>query len=77
MTWLLDAREQIRADNRRDPAFNEIDTTCNFVEGGSTSNDSKGRYLDLKITLEVTDKDGDQNKTERTVKLYTNGHCGF
>ena len=75
-TWLLEARERIRSD-RPDPAFNEIDTTCRLIDGASSSSDSNGNYVDLKITLEVTDKEGDQNTSIRTVKLYTNKNCGY
>ena len=75
-TWLLEARERIRAD-RPDPGFNEIDTTCRLIDGASSSSDSNGNYVDLKVTLEVTDKEGDQNTSVRTVKLYTNKNCGY
>jgi hypothetical protein len=75
-TWLLEARERIKTD-RPDPAFNEIDTTCRLIDGASSSSDSNGNFVDLKITLEVTDKEGDQNTTARTVKLYTNKNCGY
>ena len=75
-TWLLEARERIRAD-RPDPAFNEIDTTCKLIDGASSSSSSNGNYVDLKVTLEVTDKEGDQNTSVRTVKLYTNKNCGY
>jgi len=74
--WELEAQEKIRAE-RSDPAFNEIDTKCSLVSGDSSATDSNGTYVDLKITLEVTDKDGDRDQTDRTVKLYTNGNCGF
>jgi len=33
--------------------------------------------VDLKVTLEVTDKEGDQNTSVRTDKLYTNKNCGY
>jgi hypothetical protein len=75
-SWLLEARDKIRTE-RSDPVFAEIDTTCRFVEGASTGTDSNGIYVDMKIQLEVTDKEGDQNTAERLVKLYTNNNCGF
>jgi hypothetical protein len=74
--WTLEARERVTTD-RPDSAFNEIDVTCNLVNGATTSIDSDGAYVPLSITLEVTDRDGDQNTSSRTVKLYTNGTCGF
>jgi len=42
------------ADTR--DAFNEIDTTCKLIDGASSSSSSNGNYVDLKVTLEVTDK---------------------
>jgi hypothetical protein len=63
------------ADTR--DAFNEIDTTCELIDGASSSSSSNGNYVDLKVTLEVTDKEGDQNTSVRTVKLYTNKNCGY
>jgi len=74
--WELEAQEKIRAE-KSEPVFNEVDTTCRLVSGDSSTTDSNGTYVDLKITLEVTDKDGDRNTTDRTVKLYTNATCGF
>lgn len=77
-SWNLEVRGKISTE-KPDPAFNEIDTTCNFVDGASTTsdNDGRGRYVDLKITLEVTDKEGDKSSADRTVKLYTRSFCGF
>jgi hypothetical protein len=74
--WTLEARERISA-NRPDSAFNEIDSECRFVNGASTSTDNAGTYINMTVMLEVTDRDGDQNTSSRTVKLYTNGNCGF
>ena len=76
--WNLEVLGKVSAE-RPDPAFNEIDVTCNLVDGASTSsdNDGRGRYANLKVTLEVTDKEGDRASSDRTIKLYTRGFCGF
>lgn len=75
--WTLEARERVTAD-KPESAFNEIDTNgCGFVNGATTSTDSFGKYMDMTVMLEVTDRDGDSNTASRTIKLYTNGLCGF
>jgi hypothetical protein len=72
----LEAKTRITAD-KPESAFNEIDVTCDFVSGATTSTDDDGKYLDMTVTLEVTDRDGDSNTASRTIKLYTGGTCGF
>ena len=74
--WILEAAERIIGDSP-ESAFNEIDTSCKFVTGAGTSTDSVGKYINMTVLLEVTDKDGDQNTSSRTVKLYTNSNCDF
>ena len=75
-TRTLEARERIKAD-RPEAAFDEIDTDCRLVDGASSSNDGHGLYVDMTVTMEVTDKDGDQNTSSRTIELFTNTFCGF
>jgi hypothetical protein len=75
--WTLQARERIFAD-KLESAFNEIDTGgCRFVNGATATTDNFGKYIDMTVTLEVTDRDGDGNTASRTIKLYTIEVCGF
>ena len=41
--WSLEVQERVTAD-KLEPAFNEIDVDCDFVEGRSAQHDSNGRY---------------------------------
>ena len=73
--WTLEVSQQIRQD-KRERTFFEIDVSCGFVRNASNNADSNGRYVNMRITLRVTDSDGTSNITTRTVNLYTNGNCG-
>ena len=74
--WTLEVREKI-VNDKASGEFNEINSSCTFVSGASTSTDSVGKYINMTVLLEVTDRDGDQNAASRTVKLYPNSNCGF
>ena len=75
--WVLEARDRIVAQ-RAEGVLAEIDTDCRFVGGAEAFTDSDGRkYVNMSVRLEVTDRDGSQNTTTRTVRLYTNESCGF
>jgi len=75
--WILQARERIVVQ-RPDGVIAEIDTNCRLAGGAEASTDSEGRkYVNMTVTLEVTDRDGSQNTTSRTIRLYPNANCGF
>ena len=75
--WIVQVRERIVVQ-RPDGVFAEIDTDCRLAGGADASTDSEGRkYVNMTVSLEVTDRDGSQNTTSRTVRLYPNGNCGF
>ena len=73
-SWSLEAQERVTSD-KPDAAFNEIDVDCGMVEGISGDTDSNGRYTSMRVSLEVTDRDGDRNQTSRNVRLYFDGVC--
>ena len=73
-SWALEVQERITTE-RPDSAFNEIDVDCDFVEGRTGTTDSDGKYTTMSVDLEVTDKDGDRNRTSRNVRLYFDGVC--
>ena len=77
-SWVLTVQERILTQ-RADGIFAEIDSDCRLVNGANSSADSDDqRYVNMTIALEVTDRDGTQSSpTTRTVRLYTNGNCGF
>jgi hypothetical protein len=77
-SWVLTVQERILT-LRADGIFAEIDSDCRLVNGANSSADSDDqRYVNMTIALEVTDRDGTQSSpTTRTVRLYTNGNCGF
>jgi hypothetical protein len=63
---------------RTDGVLAEIDTECRLVAGANSSGDGDQRYVNMTISLAVTDRDGTQSSpTTRTVRLYTNSNCGF
>jgi hypothetical protein len=72
--WQLEVETRISAD-KPEPAFNEIDSTCNFIKDRSGDRDTFGLYTTMSVRLEVTDKDGDQSTTSRNVRLYIDGVC--
>jgi hypothetical protein len=72
--WQLEVETRVTAD-KAEPAFNEIDVTCNFIKGRSGDRDSDGLYTPMSVRLEVTDKDGDQSTTSRNVRLYIDDVC--
>jgi hypothetical protein len=75
--WVIQVVERI-VTQKPDPIFAEIDTDCRLVNGGDSSTDDMGRkYFNMTVSLEVTDRDGSQNTSSRTIRLYTNGNCGF
>ena len=64
--------------SRPDSGFGDIDTGgCSFVNGATTAIGSLGKYIEMTVVLEATDRDGDSDTTSRTIRLYTNGACGF
>jgi hypothetical protein len=72
--WALEVQEKVTTD-RADPAFNEIDVDCEFIDGRTGDTDASGRFTTMGVDLEVTDKDGDRNRTSRNVRLYFDGVC--
>jgi hypothetical protein len=72
--WAIEVQEKITTD-RPDPAFNEIDVDCDFIEGRTGDSDASGRFTTMSVDLEVTDRDGDRNRTSRNVRLYFDGVC--
>jgi hypothetical protein len=72
--WQLEVQERITAD-KTEPAFNEIDVTCQFIKGRSGDTDSNGKYTTMNVRLEVTDKDGDGSTVSRNVRLYFDEVC--
>jgi hypothetical protein len=75
--WYLDAGERIFTD-RPEGVFAEIDSSCRFVSGNiTTGTDSTGKFVEVNVTLEVTDREGDGNSSSRKIKLYPNGQCGL
>jgi hypothetical protein len=72
--WALEVQEKVTTD-RADPAFNEIDVDCEFVDGRTGDSDSSGRFTTMSVDLEVTDRDGDRNRSSRNVRLYFDGVC--
>jgi hypothetical protein len=77
-SWVLTVVERL-ITQRTDGILAEIDTDCRLVNGANSSTDSNDqRYVNMTIVLEVIDRDGTQSSpTTRTVRLYTNGNCGF
>jgi hypothetical protein len=73
-SWAIEVQERITAD-KPDAGFNEIDVDCDFVKGRTGDSDISGRFTTMKVDLEVTDKDGDRNRTSRDVRLYFDGVC--
>ncbi len=75
--WTLEAKEKIIGE-KGEPIFADIDSTCAFVDGLTASTDSNGKYVNMTVSLQVEDRDGTRSATSaRTIKLYTNGNCGF
>jgi hypothetical protein len=72
--WALEVQERVTT-SRPDPAFNEIDVHCEFIKGRTGDTDASGRYTTMKVDLEVTDKDGDRDRTSRDVRLYFDEVC--
>jgi hypothetical protein len=70
--WALEVQEKVTTD-RADPAFNEIDVDCEFIDGRTGDTDVSGRFTTMSVDLEVTDKDGDKNRASRNVRLYFDG----
>ena len=77
-SWVLEVQERIVAQ-RVDPVFAEIDTDCRLVTGANLRSDSEDRkYVNMTVSLEVQDRDGSNSpRATRTIRLYTNGNCGF
>jgi hypothetical protein len=51
---------------------------CSFLSGRSTSSDSDGTYIQMSVDLVVEDRDGARSSaTNKTIKIYTNGACGY
>jgi hypothetical protein len=77
-SWVLTVQERIVAP-RADGILAEINTDCRLVNGANSSTDSDDqKYVNMTISLEVMDRDGTQSSpTTRTVRLYTDGNCGF
>jgi hypothetical protein len=77
-SWVLTVVERI-VTQKADGIFAEIDTQCRLVAGADSSTDNEGRrYVNMTVALEVSDRDGTQSSpTTRTVRLYTDGNCGF
>jgi len=73
--WALEAQERFRSGDKPEPAFGEIDVDCGLVEGLSGDTDTNGRFTSMRVSLEVTDKDGDRNESSRNVRLYFDGVC--
>ncbi len=75
-SWVLEAVERI-VTQKSEPIFAEIDTQCRLVNGANASTDNQGdRYVNMTISLEVTDRDGSTSSPSRkTVRLYTNNNC--
>jgi hypothetical protein len=73
-SWALEVQERITAD-KPDAGFNEIDVDCDFVTGRTGDSDISGRFTTMKVDLEVTDQDGDRNRTSRDLRLYFDGVC--
>ena len=46
-----------------------------MVEGLTGDSDTNGRFTSMRVSLEVTDKDGDRNEASRNVRLYFDGVC--
>ena len=75
--WVIQVRERMVVQ-RPEGVLAEIDTDCRLSGGADASTDSEGRkYVNMTVTLEVTDRDGSQSTTSRTVRLYPNENCGF
>jgi hypothetical protein len=77
-SWVLTAVERL-ITQKADGIFAEIDVQCRLVSGAESNTDDEGRrWVPMTISLEVMDRDGTQSPpTTRTVRLYTNGNCGF
>jgi hypothetical protein len=77
-SWVLTAVERL-ITQKADGIFDEIDVQCRLVAGGESNTDSEDRrWVPMTISLEVMDRDGAQSSpTTKTVRLYTNGNCGF
>jgi len=56
-----------------------IQDKCDFFKGRSTSTDSNGdRFLNMDISLVIEDREGTSSqRTTRTVRVFTNGRCGY
>ncbi len=75
--WTLEAKEKILGD-KNEAIFADIDSTCAFVDSLTASTDSNGKYVNMTVSLQVEDRDATRSSTNsRTIKLYTNGNCGF
>jgi hypothetical protein len=57
----------------------EIKDKCDFFKDRSTSTDSNGdKYLNMDIGLVIEDREGTMSaRTTRSVRVYTNGFCGY
>lgn len=56
-----------------------IQDKCDFFKGRSTATDSNGdRYLNMDIRLVIEDREGTSSQpSTRTVRVFTNGRCGY
>lgn len=77
-SWVLTVVERILTQ-KADGIFAEIDVQCRLVASAESNTDDEGRrWVPMTISLEVMDRDGTQSSpTTKTVRLYTNGNCGF
>lgn len=74
--WELKVVERVVAE-RPDPTWSDIDVSCELFGSVTTSRDSVGKYANMTIKLEVRDRDDSTSSaTSKTVKVYTNDHCG-
>jgi hypothetical protein len=73
-SWSLEAQDRITAD-KPEASFNEIDVDCDLVQGLNGDSDTNGRFTQMRVSLEVTDRDGDRDSTSRNVRLYFDGVC--
>jgi hypothetical protein len=77
-SWVLTVVERL-VTQKADGIFAEIDVQCRLVSGAESNTDNEGRrWVPMTISLEVSDRDGTQSSpTTKTVRLYTDGNCGF
>jgi hypothetical protein len=78
--WTYTVGSTVNTDVKTDKLADvEIKDKCDFFKDRSTSSDANGdRYLNMDIRLVIEDKEGSNSTpTTKTVRVYTNGMCGY